>query len=35
VLVVKAAVVLAVVLLYSEQVKGALNNLFERKGVQP
>lgn len=35
VLVVKAAVVLAVVLLYSEQVKGSLDKLFERKGVQP
>jgi simple sugar transport system permease protein len=35
VLVVKAGVVLAVVLLYSEQTKTALNKLFDRKGVQP
>jgi len=35
VLVVKAVVVLAVVLLYSELVKISVDKLFERKGVQP
>ena len=32
---VKALVVLAVILLYSEQVRNGLSGLFERKGAQP